>query len=210
MKINFEDYLHKLDLFFKDKTQKDKYMIYIMAASAIFAFAYVFFWDSSFNDFEKTREHVVALNKKIDDDKMFLQRNPEQKVMKYDMEVKQINQEIILHKDNNAYIKAKIETISSLIYDERAWGEYLDSIAQSAKKNNVKILELTNSFSNLNSEFGHLLDITIQSSGKFKNTLKFINSLEQSELVVDIHDFNITAQKSLISDLNISVWGIRY
>jgi len=191
MKINFEDYLHKLDLFFKDKTPKDKYMIFIMAAAGIFAFSYLFFWDSSFASFKQTRKNVVSLQEKINKDKMFLQINPKQKVMKYDREIQNINQELATLKDKNAYIKTKIETISSLIYDEQAWGQYLNSIAQNAKAYNVKVLELTNKFSDLNSHFGHLLDITITSSGKFKNTLKFINSLEQSELVVDIHDFNI-------------------
>jgi hypothetical protein len=59
-----------------------------------------------------------------------------------------------------------------------------------------------------NSSFGHVLDITISSEGPYKNTLKFINALEQSQLVVDLHDFNITADEKLKGDLNISVWGI--
>jgi len=210
MKINIEDYLHKIDLFFKDKTQKDTYMIYIMVFSSIFGFFYALFWDSSFDDFEATRKHVVELNKQIEADERFLRLNPDYKVSQLDKEIEKINQEIILHKDNNAYIKAKIETIASLIYDERAWGEYLDSIATNAGRYHIKILELTNKFSSTNSDFGHLLDITIRSTGNYKNTLKFINSLEQSELVVDIHDFNISAEDKLISDLNISVWGIKY
>jgi hypothetical protein len=37
-----------------------------------------------------------------------------------------------------------------------------------------------------------------------------MNSLEQSDLVVDIHSINIQAAKKLQSDLNISVWGIIY
>ncbi len=210
MKINIEDYLHKIDLFFKDKTPKDTYMIYIMIFSGIFGIFYTLFWDSSFDDFEATRKHVVQLKKQIEADERFLRFNPQDRVTQLDKEIEKINQEVIAHKDNNAYIKTKIETIASLIYDERAWGEYLDSIATNAGRYNMKILELTNQFSGINSDFGHLLDITIRSSGNYKNTLKFINSLEQSELVVDIHDFNISAQDKLISDLNISVWGIRY
>ena len=48
MKINIEDYLHKIDNAFKGKEQKEIYMTYIMIASAIFAFSYLLFWDSSF------------------------------------------------------------------------------------------------------------------------------------------------------------------
>jgi len=210
MKINIEDYLHKIDLYFKDKEPKDIYMVYFMVFAGIFAFSYLLFWDSSLNDFEHTRKSVQKLKKQISKDEKYLRKNPQSKVASLDREIEQINRQIVKVKDNNAYIKTKIETISSLIYDERAWGEYLNSISTNAQKYNVKILQLTNTFSGETSSFGHLLDITLQSTASFKNTLKFINSLEQSDLVVDLHDFNISATDGLVSDLNISVWGIRY
>jgi hypothetical protein len=52
------------------------------------------------------------------------------------------------------------------------------------------------------------LDIAISTDGPYKNTLKFINALEQSQLVVDVHDMNMSANGKLKGDLNISVWGI--
>ena len=210
MKIQIEDYLHRIDTSFKNKSQKDIYMTYIMVVGVIFAFAYLLFWDSSFEKFEQTRANVKNLQAKINADKIFLQHNPESKIVQLERKIKKINNEIIALKDTNAYIKSKIETISSLIYDERAWGEYLDSITTNAQKYDIKLIDLTNKYALAESSFGHILDITIQSVADYKNTLKFINSLEQSELVVDLHDFRIKADQELISDLNISVWGIRY
>lgn len=210
IKINIEDYLHTLDAVFSNKTQKDIYMIYVMVVALIFAFAYSLFWDSSLESFERTRANVVSLDAKINTDEMFLKFNPESKITQLDQEIAKVNQEMTVHKDNNLYIKRKIETISSLIYDERTWGEYLDSISKNAQKNHVKIKQFTNKYAATDSSFGHILDITISSSGNYKNTLRFINSLEQSELVVDIHNLSIKAQKRLNTDLNISVWGITY
>jgi septal ring factor EnvC (AmiA/AmiB activator) len=210
MKINIEDYLHRIDAAFKNKSQKDIYMTYVMVVGIIFAIAYLLFWDSSFEKFEQTRASVNNLQMKINADKRFLQQNPESKIVQLERDINQINQKIIVLKDTNAYIKSKIETISSLIYDERAWGEYLDSIATKAQKYDVKLLVLTNKYAKTESSFGHILDITIKSIANYKNTLKFINSLEQSELVVDIHDMDIKADQVLGSDLNISVWGITY
>ncbi|UCM99523.1 hypothetical protein LCX93_08250 [Sulfurimonas sp. SWIR-19] len=210
MKINLEDYLHRIDAAFKNKTQKDIYMTYLMVVGIIFTFAYLLFWDSSFDKFTQTRASVQNLQTKINADKTFLQHNPESKILQLEKEIRNINNEIVVIKDTNSYIKSKIETISSLIYDERAWGEYLDSIATNAQKYNVKLLTLTNKYAKNKSSFGHILDITIESTANYKNTLKFINSLEQSELVVDIHNFDIKADQALISDLNISVWGITY
>ncbi len=210
IKINVEDYLHALDKMFEGKAQKEIYMTYIMVVAGIFAFAYSLFWDSSLESFKKTRKSVVNLEKKIAKDESFLQINPESKILSLDKEIDEINNEMILHKDNNAYIKTKIETISSLIYDERTWGEYLDSISRNAQKYHVKINSFSNKYASTGSSFGHVLDITISASANYKNTLRFINSLEQSDLVVDIHTFSIKAQNKLNSDLNISVWGITY
>jgi hypothetical protein len=101
-----------------------------------------------------------------------------------------------------------LEQISSLYYDEKVWGSYLDSVSHYARAYNVKLAKFGNRLQTDNSSFGHVLDITISSEGPYKNTLKFINALEQSQLVVDLHDFNITADEKLKGDLNISVWGI--
>jgi len=210
MKLNIENYLHKIDAAFKNKEEKEIYMIYFMIAAGIFAFAYFFFWDSSFETFQRTQRNVKKLQREIANDEQFLQRNPEIKITKLEREIKKINKQILASKENNAYIKHKIETISSLIYDERAWGEYLDSITTNAQKYNVKIDNITNKYADVGTSFGHILDISVSSEGNFKDTVKFINSMEQSELVVDIHDFNINAEETLNSEFKISVWGIKY
>lgn len=210
MKINIEDYLQKIDSAFKEKSQKDIYMTYIMIFSAIFAFSYLLFWDSSANDFEQQNTKITALESKIKTDKMFLQYNPETKIAQLENEIKKAKAETLVNQENNQYIKTKIETISSLIYDERSWGEYLHSVSINAKKYNVKVINFTNKYALNNKAFGHILNITLETSGKYQNTLKFINSLEQSKLVVDIHGLQIKAEDALNTDLNISVWGIKY
>lgn len=209
-KINIEDYLHAIDAAFAEKSQKDIYMTYIMIVAGIFAFAYTLFWDASVAEFEATRNDVVQLQNKIDADKMYLQINPQAKITQLNSEIAKVNDEVTHYKDYNAYIKSKIETISSLIYDERTWGEYLDSISKNAQRYNVKIKNFTNKYAPQGKHFGHVLDISISATGNYKNTLRFINSLEKSDLVVDIHTFSIKAQKRLNTDLNISVWGITY
>ena len=210
MKINIEDYLHSIDSAFKEKTKKDIQMIYVMIFGGIFAFAYLLFWDSSVDEFTKKSEEIVAVQSKINVDKMYLQSNPEAKITQLDRAIKNANMKLSTHKDNNNYIKTKIETISSLIYDERSWGEYLHSISINAQTYDMKILNFTNTYALNNTSFGHVLDITLSAEGNYKDTLKFINSLEQSELVVDIHSLGISSNGILNTDLNISVWGITY
>ena len=99
MKINIEDYLHKIDSLFKEKTQKDTYMTYGMIVAIVFAFSYLLFWDSSFEEFEKTRAKVVVLEKQIAEDKLYLQQNPESKIANLEKEIVLINKEMIVHND---------------------------------------------------------------------------------------------------------------
>jgi len=210
MKINIEDYLQSIDASFKDKTPKEIYMTYIMIFGLIFAFSYLLFWESSLVAFEEKNNQITTISSKINTDKVFLQANPQTKISTLDREIKTSQAQLKIHKDNNAYIKSKIETISSLIYDERTWGEYLHSISTNAKKHGIKIMDFTNEYAKTNTSFGHVLDIKLKSTGNYKDTLRFINSLEQSDLVVDIHDLSISVDKTLNTNLFISVWGITY
>ena len=210
MKILLEDYLQHIDNYFKQKSKKDIYMIYIMIFTSIFAFSYLLFWDSAEANFKTKRTLVLIIKNKIANDDKYLQINPPSKITQIQNELKKAQQKMLIFKDNNQYIKNKIEEISSLIYDDQTWGEYLDSISTNAKNNNIKILNFNNKYIKNNASFGHILDISIKTKGSYKNTINFINSLEQSELVVDLHDLNIEANKKLNSELNISVWGIVY
>ncbi|WP_324170797.1 type 4a pilus biogenesis protein PilO [Sulfurimonas sp.] len=210
MKINIEDYLQSIDATFNNKSQKDIYMTYVMIFAMIFAFSYLLFWEGSQSGFEKKNSQISSISSKINVDRIYLQQNPPAKIVLLDRGIKNLNAKLLVNQANNAYIKSKIETISSLIYDERAWGEYLHSISTNAKKYNIKIIDFTNEYAKNNTSFGHILDISLSTTGNYKNTLRFINSLEQSDLVVDIHALDIKAKKNLSTELLISVWGITY
>ncbi|SFV75690.1 hypothetical protein MNB_SM-3-1126 [hydrothermal vent metagenome] len=210
MKINIENILHSIDSVFKGKKKQEIQMIYIMVFGIIFSVSYLFFWDSSLAGFLQKQRELMALSKRVDSDKKYLKNNPPLKVVQLMQEIKKTEKKIIKLKDNNEYIRYKIKTISSLMYDKQAWGKYLLSISVYANENNIKIIDFTNKMVKNTKEFGHILDISLQFSGNYLHTLNFINSLEQSNLVVDIHDFDMKATDNLYTDLNISVWGIAY
>jgi hypothetical protein len=209
VKLMIEDTLQKIDAFFKEKSKKDTYYIYIMVVALVGLVSYPFY-DLSVDEFVSAKNKVQNITTKLNADKAFLRVNPESKIAKIDMDIKKLNAELIVAKENNEYIKSKIDTISALVYDERAWGEYINSISINAKRYNIKILNLTNKYSKNGKSFGHILDINLDIKGNYSNTLKFINSLEKSELVVDVHKLSIEAKDALYTKLDISVWGITY
>ncbi|PHS57029.1 MAG: hypothetical protein COB17_07370 [Sulfurimonas sp.] len=210
MQINIENYLQKIDLSLNSKTKKDVYMIYIMLFMGIFSFSYLVFWDTSLQNFNKMNKQISSIEAKLFTDNIYLKNNTEAKISILEKKIKKVQMDLAIIKDKNSYIKNKVETISSLLYNEKTWGSYINSISQNAKKYNIKILTFTNEIAISHKSFGHMLDINLNFTGNYINTLSFINSLEQSELVVDLHALNIQAQDKLNTDLNISVWGINY
>jgi hypothetical protein len=208
MTFNIENYLYKLDRTLSLKSEKDKMMLFVLIFATLFAFSYLFFWESSEAGFKKSHEKALAMESSLNNDKQYLTANPPEKITQIEMETQKIDQNRELYIGYNTYIKNQLEQISSLYYDEAVWGSYLNSVSKYARDNNIKLAKFGNNLADSNGSFGHVLDITISSEAPFKNTLKFINALEQSQLVVDLHNMNMNADNKLKSDLDISVWGI--
>lgn len=208
MTLNIENYLYSLDHTLSLKSERDKMMLYGMIFAGLFAFSYLLFWESSEADFKTSHEKAIAMESDLNNDKQYLEANPPERIIQIEQETKAIELEYQHYIQYNTYIKDRLEQISSLYYDEVIWGAYLDSISKYARSYNVKLTQFGNTLTTDNSSFGHVLDISISSDAPFKNTLKFINALEQSTLVVDLHDMNMVSDTKLKSDLNISVWGI--
>ncbi|MDD4856302.1 MAG: hypothetical protein PHQ22_05795 [Sulfuricurvum sp.] len=208
MIFNIENYLYTLDRTLSLKSERDKMILFMMIGAGLFAFSYLLLWESSEANFKISHEKAIAMESSLNNDKQYLEANPPERITQIEEETKAIEVEHQRYIGYNTYIKDRLEQISSLYYDEVIWGAYLDSISKYARAYNVKLTQFGNTLTTDNSSFGHVLDISISADGPFKNTLKFINALEQSTLVVDLHDMNMTADNKLKSDLNISVWGI--
>lgn len=208
MKLQIEDYLYSLDQYLALKSERDKMMLFVMLFASLFAFSYLLFWESAEKSFNESHEKAVTVENELNMDKGYLSANPPERITQLEQETVAIEHQHVLYIQYNTYIKEQLEQISSLYYDEKVWGAYLDSVSRYARAYNVKLSQFGNTLQVDNSSFGHVLDIAISSEAPYKNTLKFINALEQSYLVVDLHDFKLTAGDKLKGDLNISVWGI--
>lgn len=208
MKLNIENFLYTLDQSLSQKSDRDKKMLYVMIFASLFAFSYLLFWESSEASFNVSHEKALKMENDLNLDKQYLAANPPEKITQIEQETVEIERQHELYIQYNAYIKEQLEQISSLYYDEKVWGAYLDSVSRFARAYNIKLNKFGNTLQTDNSSFGHVLDINISSEGPYKNTLKFVNALEQSFLVVDLHDFNLSAEEKLKGDLKISVWGI--
>lgn len=209
MKINIEHYLYNIDNAFKQKSKKDIYLIYIMVFAVIFGLSYILFFDSSEQNLQIANKKVMQMKTLINADKRYLAQNSQNKLIQLDKQIANLKLQYLRYKKDNSYIKYKISQISSLFYNQTTWGNFLNSISIDAKKDDIKLLKYNNHFIKHSVSFGHVLNIGIKARGKYTNTLKFINTLEKSFLVVDVHNIQMKAKEQLYTDLNISVWGIK-
>lgn len=210
MKFNLEQYLYPIDQSFASKKQSEVYMIYGVIAVVLIAFSYLLFWESAEQDYNTIKKQRAAVEKKLNADNHYLQLHPESEITQIENQITMIKKQTLAVKEKNEYINYKISQISELFYNEKTWGAYLDSIAENAKKYNIKLALFTNKRALDKNKFGHVLDINVHASGHFTQMIKFVNSMEESNLVVDLHDLDLKANEKLELDVNSSVWGITY
>jgi len=210
MSAMIEKYLYDIDQSFAQKTDKDIKMIYAMVFFILVMFSYLLFWDSAEAEYNSAKEASTAVQAKITADKKYLVMNPESKIVKLNQDISTFTSNLESYKQENIFVKEEIEKIPELFYDEQIWGEFIDSVAENARKNDVKLNFFANRLAADKTKFGHVLNLEIKSEGKYKNLIRFVNSIEKSRLVVDIHDLNFSAKTDLRLDFNLSVWGITY
>ncbi len=210
MSAILEKYLYDIDQSFAQKSDKDIKLIYMMVFVVLVMFSYLVFWESSEQGYKDAQAASQAVQTKINMDKQYLLMHPESEIVRLDQQITQLNSQLVSLKSENAYIKAEIEKIPELFYDEEIWGEFIDSIAENAKKHKVKLNFFANRLAEDKTKFGHVLNIEIQAVGHYQDMIRFINAIEKSKLVVDLHDLDLEATTKLNLDLKLSVWGITY
>jgi hypothetical protein len=100
-----------------------------------------------------------------------------------------------------------------MLFNQKSWSRFLNSITDKAEIQNVDIQYITNKYVDNNGSFGYVLEIGVGCKGEYKGIVKFMNELEQNVLVTDIYGtkFSLDSNSSkILADINISVWGINH
>ncbi len=210
MSAMIEKYLYDIDQSFAQKSEKDVKLIYAMVFVVLVMFSYLVFWESSEKGYNDIKAASLKVQDKIAKDKQYLLMHPQSEITRLDQQITALNKKLVILKSENVFIKTEIEKIPELFYDQETWGAFIDSIAENAKKHNVKLNFFANRLAADKTKFGHVLNLEIQAVASYKNMVKFMNAIEKSKLVVDLHDLELTATEKLNLDLKLSVWGITY
>jgi len=135
-------------------------------------------------------------------------------VKKFDKDIVIKKKKIVDTTNKIKFIDANLEKLSDMLFNQKSWSKFLNSITNKAEIQNVDLQYITNKYVDENTgNFGHVLEIGIGCKGEYKDIVKFMNELEQNVLVTDIFktEFTLdTSSSSTIADIHISVWGINH
>jgi len=213
-----EDKLEELDIYFAPKKESEKWLLILGVAGFIAYLGYSLllpYTEDLYNTSERTKKRV---QKSIANNNTYLNSITVGGDREY--YVKKFNNDIIVKKKNIVNINNKInfidsnlEKLSDMLFNQKSWSRFLNSITQKAEIHNVDLEYISNHYADNNGSFGHVLEIGLGAKGNYRSIVKFMNELEQNVLVTDIFEtkFELDNNTSDIkADIQISVWGINH
>ncbi len=208
--------MDKIDQVLQDKKSSELSIVYAGIFIIIAAVVYLYVFPISEQVLKQTKNSLNKMktkiakeqnyirSKSVGGDKMFY-------IKKAKAKIKQTQDKLEATIFANGYIDTKLKELSYLLYNDVNWAKFIDDIAKNAKKYRVGINFIKNKFNELNyKKVEQALDVEVDANGNFNNLIKFINSIEESNLVVDIHDLKMDIKKSIHVNFKIAVWGIQY
>ncbi len=214
-----EDKLEALDLYFAPKKESEKWIVILGIAGIIAYLGYELLLPYTEDLYKKSDRSKKSIQKQITDNKTYLNSitvggDREFYVKKFDKDIVTKKGNIVEITNKIKFIDSNLEKLSDMLFNQKSWSKFLNSITNKAEVQNVDLQYITNKYVDKeHGNFGHVLEIGIGCKGEYKNIIKFMNELEQNVLVTDIFKTSFTSDtnsSNIVADIDISVWGINH
>ena len=214
-----EDKLEALDIYFAPKKESEKWVVILGIAGIIAYLGYAYLLPYTEDLYNKSERSKKSIQKSITDNNTYLNSitvggDREFYVKKFDNDIARKKNEIVDTTNKIKFIDANLEKLSDMLFNQKSWSKFLNSITNKAEIQNVDLQYITNKYVDENTgNFGHVLEIGVGCKGEYKDIVKFMNELEQNVLVTDIFKTEFTSDantSSTVADIHISVWGINH
>lgn len=209
--MNIEELILKLDGYFANKKPSEIKMVFIATFFIIFYVAYMSLYDISD---EYCRQNIIN---KENLEKSYLElptpKYLDEVISKKQKELEDSLVQLKALKANNNFLNTELKKLSTSFFDINNQNLFLNYISKQAEQNSINITNITNNTKPLLQLFtmDKIYDFRITFSSSFTNLLKYINSLEELNLVIDINNIDLNASSlSIIGNMDISTWGIKY
>jgi hypothetical protein len=212
------DKLEAMDSYFEHKSESEKWVMILFFAGAVAFLAYSYLFPYAKSLYEQSVLTHKTISKKIHEEKTYLKSiskngDREYKVKLYTQEIAGKNNAVKSYNKRITVIDGNLNKLSDLLFNQKNWSLFLDSITSRAASNGIQINKMINKYVDSNESFGHVLEIGLNCEGNFKNIINFLNDIEQNTLVTDIYRSNIYTdvnKSTIVSDIIISVWGVNH
>ncbi|MDQ7047453.1 MAG: hypothetical protein Q9M39_07475 [Sulfurovum sp.] len=213
-----EDKLEALDVYFAPKKESEKWLLILGVAGIIGFLAYSYLLPYTENLYNKSDRSKKSIQKNIADNNTYLNSitvggDREYYINKFDNDIVNKKHNIIKISDNIKFIDSNLEKLSDMLFNQKSWSRFLNSITYKAETHNIDLQYIESKYVDNNGSFGHVLEIVVGCQGKYKTIVKFMNELEQNVLVTDIFKTELSLDRntsSINADIHISVWGINH
>ncbi len=187
-------------------------MMYMLVAVVIGFLVYQFVFSQTDENLKSTQNKHKSVKTKVMQNQSYLSINSEVNLQSIKDSIVVKNRELDDANYKISYVDNTLTELSYLLFDNQSWANFVDNISEIAKKYKVDIREISNKFYKPTfQKISHVVEIAVESKASFSNTIKFINEIEESKLVIDVSELNITKpDDKLMSRIKIAVWGMKY
>lgn len=211
-----ENLFEKIDAYFAGKKSSEASIMFLMVGLVIAFIVYSYVFPSAESFLKTSEKNLKNMTKKVNQEKSYLNsvtRNGDRqfyvKKMRGDIETGKINLERMTYM--NGFVDNKLKELSYLLFNDKNWAKFLDHLTFLAKKYNVRLTKISNEFNEPSlQKIEQVLNITLELRGGFNDIMKYLNAIEESRLVVDVHAIDIEGKKGLEGSMKIAVWGMKY
>ncbi len=209
---NKKSFFKEIDNAILQRSPSEQKIIYLMVGLVIAYVVYQFVLPYTTQEREESYTKMINMQNEVNAKKIYLRRNTQARLrqMKADIQKKEEKYEEVLYKIS--YVDNTLSELSYLLFNNQNWAKFVDNIAYLAKDKGLEIKKISNKFYKPTfQKVSQVVTLEIDTLSNYTSMMKFLNKLEETKLVVDVSDINITKPKSkLKSFFKISVWGMEY
>lgn len=185
--------------------------MYILVAGLVGYVIFTSFMPTAESYFKSNKQRNTKLTSNLASENRYLARNTKATITARKNELDSARARLERTRNTNVYVDRKIRELSYLLFDDKNWANFLDSITTTAKKYDVKIITIKNNINKLTPQkIEQILSVEVELKGNYHGIVKFLNSLEESMLIVDVHNIKLEGKNTIEGLVNIAVWGMKY
>lgn len=202
----------KIDEYFAGKKKSEILLTSLVIGASLAFLVYMYVFPMSKKYHTSSLNSNKAISTQLNEEENFVKATKNGNVIGgLENEIRILTNNLNIAKDTNTYVNTRLRELSYLLFDDKNWAKFLDSISTIAQKHNVKVLKIANTINKPNpKKVEQILNVDVEVVGKFHGIMKLINTLEESMLIVDVNNIKLVGKNEIEGKIKIAVWGMKY